>query len=125
MPVKPGTHVRMSQELKDKMRARSGRHIREFGRCVGIVEGPVDWNKPGESDPAKFGPAVDVRWHPSNLRYMYDPEDLEEVTRSTPCRQAWVPSPRRHRRGGLRRMRRSYGAWIHHTQQSEAINPSR
>lgn len=109
--MKPGTHVRMSPQLKDKMKVSSGAHIREFGRCVGIVEGPVDWNKPGESDPAKFGPAVDVRWIPSNLRYMYDPSDLVPVVKRATLQQVWAPCPRRHQRGGLRRMRRSSCAW--------------
>jgi len=115
-PMKPGTYVRMSAQLKDKMRVLSGAHIREFGRCVGIVEGPVDWNKSGEADPAKLGPAVDVRWQPSNLRYMYDPDDLEVVVRRrVPCRQAWMPNPRRHQRGGLRQLCRGYRSWAPET----------
>lgn len=55
--------------------------VREFGRCVGVVECPTDYNNvnPGhpDYDPDKVGPEVDVRWLPSCLRYAYDPADLE------------------------------------------------
>lgn len=62
----------------------SAAHLEEFGDCVGVVDGPTDFNnrKPGDPDydPEKVGPCVDVRWQPSNLRYMYDPDELELVT---------------------------------------------
>jgi hypothetical protein len=58
--------------------------VREFGRCIGVILGPVDYNncKPGdpEYDPSKIGPELDVRWQPSGLRYGYDPSDLEIVS---------------------------------------------
>jgi hypothetical protein len=73
-PLKPGARVRMSQACKDKLRANaSGAHVNEFGSCVGIVEGPTNWN----SD--EHGPEVDVRWEPSGLRYAYHPDELEIV----------------------------------------------
>lgn len=62
--------VRMSQALKDRLRAKgSSEHVAEFGACVGQVEGLVDYGS------AK-GPEVDVRWEPSGLRYAYHPDDL-------------------------------------------------
>jgi hypothetical protein len=71
--VKPGTVVRMSDALKQEMLARgSHNHIKEFGDCVGIVIGPVNFGK-------RVGPEIDVRWQPSNLRYMYNPAGLVEV----------------------------------------------
>lgn len=55
-------------------------HVEEFGDCVGVVQGPTDFNNVPRTDPAwdpeKVGPEVDVRWQPSNLRYAYDPDDL-------------------------------------------------
>jgi hypothetical protein len=59
-------------------------HVEEFGDCVGIVDGPMDLNncKPGDADydPTKRGPWVDVLWQPSNLRYAYLPDELEELS---------------------------------------------
>jgi len=92
--LKAGDLVRMTRALRKRLRwqkvygangklldSRGGRdHVREFGRCVGIVQGPTDYNRDGEPrDPAKVGPEVDVRWQPSNLRYAYDPKDLERA----------------------------------------------
>lgn len=77
MTLPPGTRVRMSAALQERMREHSPDHIAEFGDCVGRVEGPVDYNTPGTAyDPSKLGPEVDVRWQPSNLRYGYYPEEL-------------------------------------------------
>ncbi len=61
--------------------AREGNiaHVKEFGRCVGTVEELVDYNKPGEKDPVKVGPEINVRWLPTKLRYCYHPDDLELV----------------------------------------------
>lgn len=60
----------MSEELKRIFRANgSGEHVKEFGACEGVVQGPAG---PG-------WPEVDVRWQPSNLRYAYDPKHLVEV----------------------------------------------
>jgi len=39
--------------------------------CIGVVVGPMF--------PNTDFPEVDVRWQPSNLKYGYNPEDLEEV----------------------------------------------
>jgi hypothetical protein len=99
--MKSGDRVRMSEALKTKLRGNclpdkhvdsrgteqtddgclycSTEHVEEFGECEGTVEGATDYNVMGDSsyDPAKVGPEVDVRWQPSNLRYAYDPEDLE------------------------------------------------
>lgn len=70
-----GTRVRMSKQLKDKLRRNgSGAHVREFGSCEGVVQGEVGWG--GHTPP---GPHVDVRWQPSNLLYAYHPDDLEQV----------------------------------------------
>lgn len=69
--LKKGDRVRMGDRLKWKLRKNgSGEHVREFGDCVGVVDGPVDWQN------GDFGPELDVRWQPSNLRYMYAPDDL-------------------------------------------------
>ena len=102
----PGTRVRMSERLKQRYRGKCGEagrllgpfdpeddgdcwgcgsaHVEEFGDCVGIVIGLTDNNNcsPDDAnyDPSHTGPEVDVRWQPSNLRYAYPPEDLEEVT---------------------------------------------
>lgn len=90
--MKPGTKVKMSEELKtllgDKCLAAgfhigpfsddhydsecwgcSLDHIKEFGDCIGIVLGP---SNPGWVE-------VDVKWQPSNLKYCYDPKHLVEV----------------------------------------------
>jgi hypothetical protein len=69
--MKIGTRVKMSEEFKRKLRLNGcGDHVEEFGKCIGIVEGPA----------FEFhGPEVDVRWQPSNLRYAYDPENLLSV----------------------------------------------
>jgi len=99
--LKKGDRVRMTAALKAKMRGNclpgkhvdpqgvrqtddeclycSTDHIEEFGECVGVVDGLVDWNVVPPSDPlyVEPGPEVDVRWQPSNLRYAYDPNDLQ------------------------------------------------
>lgn len=77
MTLRPGARVRMSDAYKAEAREHSPAHVAEFGHCIGIVAGPVDYNAPGAaSDPAKLGPELDVRWQPSNLRYGYAPEHL-------------------------------------------------
>lgn len=78
----PGDRVRMSEALRAQLRAAgSGAHVDELGECVGVVQGPTDWNGVAPGDPAwraeLLGPEVDVRWQPSNLRYCYDPSELE------------------------------------------------
>lgn len=82
--LKPGTRVRMTRELRTKLRWNGSRdHVREFGRCEGIVQGLTDYNNCSPSDPSydpkKMGPEFDVRWEPSGLRYAYDPKDLEVI----------------------------------------------
>lgn len=65
--INPGSRVRMSRALRTAMRWNgSRRHVREFGRCIGVVIGLVDY---GEQQ----GPEVDVRWEPSGLQYAYNP----------------------------------------------------
>lgn len=110
MTLAKGTIVRMSEGLKAKLRGKCGvagkhlgpfdgeltpgyviirdedcwgcssAHVAEFEDCDGIVIGPLNYNNPGESDPTKIGPEVDVRWQPSNLLYGYDPAELDIVS---------------------------------------------
>jgi hypothetical protein len=57
-----GDRVRMSEALKARFRANGGEdHVAEFGECVGVVEGLLDYG-------TQKGPDVDVRWEPSRLR---------------------------------------------------------
>lgn len=74
----------MSEALKAVLSMNDSlEHVQEFGECIGIVEGPTDFNPchPGEDgyDLNKLGPEVDVRWLPSNLRYAYHPKYLVQV----------------------------------------------
>lgn len=73
----PGTRVRMNDACK-KALATSSMHVMEFGDCIGTVEGPADFTGPS-CQIKQLGPEVDVRWQPSNLRYMYNPRHLEIV----------------------------------------------
>jgi hypothetical protein len=101
--VTPGTKVRMNESLKRELMGKCGEagkhlgpftegepgephscfgcswdHVKEFGECTGIVEGPVDYNVAGETfDIKKLGPELNVRWQPDGLRYAYRREDLE------------------------------------------------
>lgn len=82
--MKPGDRVRMTKDFKRRMaETGSAAHIQEFGGCVGVVVGPVDYNRPGEEkDPAKIGPEVNVRWGSKAMRYLryaYSPEHLEKA----------------------------------------------
>lgn len=98
-----GDIVRMTEACKEEMRGPCGKagkhigpfcdsgdgtfdcwgcsstHIIEFQDCIGVVIGPMNYNNEGENDPSKYGPQVDVRWMPSNLRYSYMPEHLEKL----------------------------------------------
>lgn len=68
--MRPGTKVRMSDEIKRLLIANgSHEHVEEFGDCDGIVVGLVDYGN-------SIGPDIDVRWQPSNLKYMYEPQHL-------------------------------------------------
>lgn len=77
--MKIGTCVRLTDAYKKKMLLGAApstekgvggpyEHIKEFGDCVGVIQGATF------SDPA---PELDVRWHISNLRYSYSPGELE------------------------------------------------
>lgn len=67
----------MRETFKKALRENgSGDHVKEFGEAVGIVEGLVDYNPTGGSDPALIGPEFNVRWLPSGLRYGYSAEAL-------------------------------------------------
>ena len=82
--MKPGTKVRMSRGLrKELINNDCMEHVMEFGRCIGVVLGPLDYNNVPKSDPTydphKVGPEVDVRWLPNNLKYGYHPDKLEPV----------------------------------------------
>lgn len=86
--MKPGTKVKMSEQLKSRLRGNcqhdpekseeeilfcaycSLQHVEEFGECIGVVLGNADLG----------GSEIDVRWEPSGLRYAYLPEDLEIVS---------------------------------------------
>ena len=71
--MKPGTKVKMSQALKESLkRTGCNDHVVEFGNCVGIVEGYVNYGN-------QIGPEVDVQWLPSKLRYTYHPNHLSII----------------------------------------------
>ena len=73
--MKPGVRVRMSEACKAGMIANgSHEHIEEFGDSVGVLVGPVDFGN------GQLGPEWDVRWEPTNLRYGYAADDLDEVS---------------------------------------------
>ena len=95
--LKAGMRVRMTEDLKKRLRGQCGEagkhlgpfdpeakdqsaqncwgcssaHVEEFGDCEGKVEGPMF--------PDSEAPEVDVRWHSSNLRYGYHPDELEPL----------------------------------------------
>lgn len=59
-----GAKVCMSESCKQQLIVNdSDEHVAEFGHCIGIVESLVEWVD-------SIGPEVNVRWQPSNLRYM-------------------------------------------------------
>lgn len=68
--MKTGDSVKMSNSLKQSLIEMGGKdHVNEFGDCIGVVEDKV-WID---------GNAINVRWQPSGLRYMYDPETLIKI----------------------------------------------
>jgi hypothetical protein len=77
----PGNHED-GFSIEDCINCSMG-HIDEFGDCVGLIEGFVDFNDVDREHPDwlpnRVGPEVNVRWQPSNLRYAYHPEDLDWV----------------------------------------------
>jgi hypothetical protein len=84
--MNPGTRVRMSKALKKEMRKTSQAHIKEFGNCVGVVMGLMDYG-------TQLGPEVDVRWLPSNLCYGYLPETLDVVENIAQPKSNWHCGP--------------------------------
>lgn len=82
--VRKGDIVRLSEAVKRRMRTTvSGAHAREFGSCVGFVNGLTDYHNDGDVLGTKsMGPEVDVLWRPSGLRYAYHPKDLELVKKA-------------------------------------------
>ena len=69
--MKPGDRVRMKEELKLALSANGcTQHVREFGKCVGVIVGRSD-----DCEPVSW----DVRWQPSKLRYGYLEQHLEIV----------------------------------------------
>lgn len=71
--MKPGDVVRMNAACKRALfNTGSHDHVKEFGRCHGVVIGPTDYGN-------QQGPELDVRWQPSNLRYAYPPEYLQPM----------------------------------------------
>ena len=69
-----GKFVRMNQQIKDRLTENnSAEHVAEFGNCIGVVEDQMVWPD------GSVGPEYNVRWKPSNLRYLYGPDDLEVV----------------------------------------------
>ena len=98
--MRPGTIVRMSEDLKRRLRGPCGpagrhvglpdgvadpempddgclrcssSHVEEFGSCEGTVEDRMT-GPTGEP-----WPEWNVRWAPSGLRYGYHPSELEIV----------------------------------------------
>lgn len=70
--MKKGDKVKMTEDFKKAlMKNESADHIKEFGDCVGIVEGLCY--------PDSSCDDVDVRWIPSGLRYGYLPENLVKI----------------------------------------------
>lgn len=73
--MRPGTKVRMSDEIKRHLIANdSSEHVEEFGDCEGVVVGLVDYGN------GIIGPELDVRWQPSNLKYAYSEDWLVNQT---------------------------------------------
>lgn len=67
----PGTRVRLTETAKQYFREHnSAEHIAEFGDCDGQIVGPTF------QDSVSF---LDVRWEPSQLKYGYHVDHLEQV----------------------------------------------
>jgi len=86
LSLKRGDLVRMSRAYKEKMNNQvipgilknpKHRHpsVKEFGRCVGVVQGTINWPD------GQIGPEVDVRWK-RGAQLMYSPDELQIVKRS-------------------------------------------
>lgn len=81
--LKRGDLVRMKHTHKSALKANGcSQHVWMYGRCVGVVLGPIDYGN------GIVGPEVDVRWKvPRNRwwsrgRYGYNPDELLIVKRS-------------------------------------------
>ena len=75
--MKTGDLVKMSEEFKRGLNSNGSEdHVKEFGDCIGRVEGLVYEN--GEGD------ELNVRWLPSELVYGYPPKFLikQEISKS-------------------------------------------
>jgi hypothetical protein len=71
--MKPGDVVRMNAACKRALfETDSHDHVREFGRCYGVILGLTDYGN-------QQGPEWDVRWEPSELKYAYAEEHLVEM----------------------------------------------
>lgn len=71
--MKVGDVVRMNAACKRALyQTGSHDHVREFGRCHGVVIGLTNYGN-------QLGPEWDVRWQPSELRYSYAEEHLVEA----------------------------------------------
>lgn len=69
--MKTGDSVKMSDTLKLNLIDMDCKdHVDEFGDCIGVVEDKV-WIDDN---------AINVRWQPSGLKYMYDPETLIKIS---------------------------------------------
>ena len=67
-----GMRVRMTAEFKRELEQSNCQdHVREFGDCIGIVEGSMFDGHPELE--------WDVRWQPSGLKYGYAAHHVEEV----------------------------------------------
>ena len=71
-----GKTVRLTETYKQlllkELKDGQPNHAKEFGHSVGIVESFID-----------YGPEVDVRWQPTQLRYAYHPDHLEVLNNIT------------------------------------------
>lgn len=81
--IKIGDKVKMSDNLKKELVENGCEdHVGEFGDCIGVVEGYVNYNNDGENKLNKIGPEFNIRWEPTLLRYAYLPEGLIKVKNS-------------------------------------------
>jgi hypothetical protein len=95
MKFKPGDKVRINRKARVRMfwskiiyaNLKQGnyshrKHIQEFRRSIGIVQGFIDFNNVSKDhpdyDPDKVGPEIDVIWD-GKLRYAYNEDDLEKI----------------------------------------------
>ena len=78
--LRKGDLVMMTKDLKTIMQLNgSGEHVKEFGECVGLVDGLTNNNNDGEYDLYKIGPEVEVYWLPHMIRFAYMPRHLVKI----------------------------------------------